>query len=237
MRKFALLAAVAGVAAFGSVAHADFIYKTVVTQSDVSVGSLNNVDVIQLQVEAVAGVVQSNSVSAGSVTLSSVASSPAFYIRTWNSGEAAYDDNGGGNPNADFGNQGGFNGGTVLGNTRGNSASYVELGPVTRYIFASSNPTESAVTYTDFQSVPGFNVQFGENTPGQPVSTSAFSVLAQAVVPTGQEVTFSGNVISTLPADTQGIAFSVSANAVPEPTSFAAIGIGAAGLLARRRRA
>jgi len=236
MRKFALLAAVASVAAFGSAAHADFIYKTVVTQSDVTVGSLTNVDVIQLQIEGVAGTVQSTNIAAASVTESSTASSPQFYIRTWNKSEGAYDDQGGGNPNADFANQGALVF-TTGGAARGTNLSYANFGSASNFVFASSTPDESATTYTDFQSVPGFNVQWGNNGPAA-VSTTAYKILAEAVVPTGQEVTFSGNVISDLPADTQGIAFSLSANTpTPEPTSFAVIGIGAAGLLTRRRRA
>src|SRR5665213_718035 len=91
MRKFALLAAVAGLAALGSAAHADFIYR-INPVVGTGVGGFAGDDIVQLQIQGVPGTAQSTNVTAYQVTMSSTVASPQFFIRTWSSTEGFYDD-------------------------------------------------------------------------------------------------------------------------------------------------
>jgi PEP-CTERM motif-containing protein len=239
MRKIALLAAVAGAAAFGSAAHADFIYQ-IASGGMVPAGQPDSGDAIyNLQIEAVTGTLQSNNVTAYTVSMTSTTASPSFIIRTWNKAGGYWDDGatpqGGVNP--DVNNLGTLESDLAT-NRPGTAASFVRLGGTTAYLYASSNPDHGATGFTDYQGIPSLSVDSGTQ-PGSPVvvPTTKFVTMASAVVPVGQEVTFSGNTISDLPADVKGLSFSVSVNNTPEPASFCAFGLGAAGLLARRRRA
>jgi len=251
MRKFALLAAaaVAGLAS-ASVSRADFVYQTTVSPEPATVTSQGTPgvanpffgdDIVLLQMKYVSGTVQSNYALSWSISESSSASSPQFFIRTWDAALGTWDqgDNVTPGTDADLANQGSAD---TLGdgavNPRG---SYIRIGGITGFNVVPAGSSDQSGTFTDLQSLPGFTMtEFSSSQPaghdGTLVSTS-FTTIGEAIVPHGQEVTFSGNVISDLPTDLNGVAFSVSANAVPEPASFALIGIGAAGLLARRRRA
>jgi hypothetical protein len=251
MRKFALLAAaaVAGLAS-ASVSRADFVYQTTVSPEPATVTSQGTPgvanpffgdDIVLLQMKSVTGAgVQSNYALSWSISASSIASSPQFFIRTWDAALGTWDQGDAATPgtDADLANQGSAdsNGATV--NPRG---SYIRIGGTSGFNVVPAASSDQTGTYTDLQSLPGFTMtEFSSSQPaghfGTLISSTVFQTIGEAIVPHGQEVTFSGNVISDLSTDLNGVAFSVSAN-TPEPTSFAVIGIGAAGLLARRRRA
>jgi len=252
MRKFALVAAAALMAAASSAAKADFVFSTTrTTITAANIGSFNGSagspligdDLVVLSVINGAGTAQTGNVISSVVTESSVASSPQFFIRTYDptSGAAkTYNvTTPSNNTAAAFGDEG------TLGNGGRNSfrpdmdASFsafgysVNNGPPTSDNVLSSLPTENPPTYADYQGVPNFTVTTGiGGTSG--ISDATLTELAQAVVPAGQPVTFSGT-LSSFGGTADNAAFSIT-NPVPEPASLAVVGFGAAGLLARRRR-
>jgi len=235
MRKYALLAAAAGLAVSGSVAHADFVLNA--TRSTIASGPFAGKDQVILTLQQGPGTAQSGNLIAYTVTESSSAASPQFFIRTWDAADSIYNTGSdpatfpGPNTNADFGNQG-LN--TDLGTPRGNPGSFVRFGldsQASQFVLLQAIPAEDSKAFTDLQSVPTFTVSAGENgTTG--ISAATARTLASAVVPTGQPVTFTVTANSFV----GGIAGVQVTNPVPEPASLALVGIGAAGLLARRRR-
>jgi len=246
MRKIALLAAVAGVVAVGSMAHADFVYSILpITQISGTGTPLDGDDVVTLMIQQTGtGTAQVGNVSNYSgVTLTSTSANPQFFIRTFDlngSNSAgngpAYNSTSASNVNPDLGNQAITELDGVT-SRPGPSGSYVRLGTnsasdMAKFSLLASTPSESQGTFSDYQALATFSVDGGEPAPtGFNVNTA--KTLAVAVVPHGQEVTFSGTVFAT----SLGSVPSVFSLSVPEPTSLALAGIGAAGLLARRRRA
>jgi len=246
MRKIALLAAaVAGVTGMGSAANADFIYR-INPVVGVGTGSFTGDSIYTLQIQ---GVATTTSQSTNAVAYQVTITSPTLFIRTWSSSEGFYDDvTPANNTDADLGNQG-----TVVISDQssarpGQAGTSVRLGGTNGYVLASSTPSETSATFTDYGSIANsVSVSAANSTTNGNPLLSGFGVstnpavwtnIATAVVPTGTttpSITFTGKVISTLPTDTQGVSFSLSTT--PEPTSLAALGLGVTGLLARRRRA
>lgn len=235
MRKLALLAAAAGLAAVGSVARADFTLTH--SRTPITSGMFAGDDLVTLTIQQTGtGTAQTGTVISFDLTESSVAASPKFFIRTWSIAGGGYDATVTNDTNADFVDQGETE--TDLATPRPDRAgSSARVGDGTTAFqnatLLQATPTETATTYTDGQSVPTFDVKVGENgTTGYAVTTPR--TLALAVIPSGQDVTFHGTV-SAFGGTAADLAFSVTDT--PEPASLSLLGIGAAGLLMRRRRA
>jgi len=244
MRKYALLAAAAGLAVSGSLARADFVFTT--TRTTDATGTFAGDDRVTLTVaQTGTGTAQTGTLISFNLTESSTASSPKFFIRTMNlsaingtSGSPPAWASAGPNTNADFADQGEQD---DLGGTSrpGNPGSALRLGAGTNTLVGSvsvlsTNPAESG-TFADTQSVPTFNVQAGEGGTNGINPGIGGRTLGVAVVPAGQPVTFAG-IVSSFGGTAKDLQINITNPAVPEPASFSLLGIGAAGLLARRRR-
>lgn len=154
---------------------------------------------------------------------------------------------------ADFdGSQATGNWAALGGSANLNHASYLHVGTlngvlvgstVIKWTSQSTNPTSPAATFSDFGHIGSFEA-LGNTTllpsggsPGIPANSGSGAFVGQAVVPVADllvdPITFSGQL-----GDEMGNASNVSVtfNAVPEPASIGMLGIGAAGLLVRRRR-
>jgi len=239
MRKFALVAAAALMAAAGSAVKADFVFQTV--RTTISGGIFNGDDQVVLQVKNGTGTAQTGNIISTLMTLSSTATSPQFFIRTWDKANGSWDTGDVTTPgsNADFGNEGytGSDFSTVRPGPVGSSIFFQLSGALgttqTSSVLGATTPSETASTYTDGQAVSGFTANVGiGGTNGS--NDAAFHTLAVAIVPSGQEVTFSGQV-SSATGTSPNVQMSVSDPTVPEPASLAVFGLGF-GLLARRRR-
>jgi MYXO-CTERM domain-containing protein len=122
------------------------------------------------------------------------------------------------------------------------AGSYVRFGSAAQFdsfFPLSTSPGESSQTFTDGQSVTGFDVttlSLSSTTPGLPDSVA--TQLAFAVVPTGQPVTFTWSAAGhTGPTSTNFITDGgggLSPAAVPEPAALGLVGL--CGLLLARRR-
>ena len=233
MRKFALVAAAALMAAAGSAVKADFVFQTI--RTPVTTGIFAGDEQVVLQIEQGSGTAATGNIISTVTSLSSIAAQPKFFIRTWNAAGGGWDtgDNVTPGSNADFGNQGTLSVDTTTPRTPAGVGSNVKLIGATNTVLATT-PSETATTYTDGQAVSGFSVTDGiGGTTGAAVTT--FKTIATAIVPVGQEVTFSGTA-SAAGGTAPDQAFVVQDPTVPEPASLAFAGIGGLGLLARRRR-
>lgn len=243
MRKYALLAAAAGLALTGSIARADFQFqhsRNNGTNTPIASGMFAGDDVIELDVKNDGTNNTGTTLLAATVTLSENAATGkngVFFIRTFDQdGSGNVDDN-------DVSNQGGT--------AAPNFGTYARFGNTSQWTLAGSMPDNASSDdpngphgkdqpnypasgkYTDSQSMAGpITVIGGANLTTGGLNDATMKPLAFAVVPHGQEVTFDVNVAGSVgPSDTASII-----DAIPEPATLGLLGLGTIGLLARRRR-
>jgi hypothetical protein len=228
MRKYAVLAAAAGLALTG-VAKADFIIDH--TRVAITSGQFSGDDMVTFTVtnNGLGNTVGTSKLLAVDVTMGSTDANPKFFIRT-------YDNDGSGiNDDADLAG----NAGTPLG-------SFVRAGTTAQFTIVSSNPplnspddqvtTKANAPYTDGQSLPGFEMVGAANLTGGGVNVATPKTFAVAVVPTGQQVHLSG-LLGAESGDALPFTADAPGTNVPEPTSLGLLTLGLGGLMVRRRRA
>lgn len=241
MRKYALLAAAAGLALAGNVARADFKFqhnRNNGTNTPIASGMFAGDDVVELDVQNDGTNGTGTTLLAATVTFSSTDSNGVFFIRTFDQ------DGSGMNNDMDVSNQNGAAAPAF--------GTYARFGNTSQWTLAGSMPDNASSDdpngphgvgqpnypksgmYTDGQSLAGpLTVIGGANLTTGGLNDATMKPLAFAVVPHGQEVTFDVNVAGSIGA--AGTASIV--DAVPEPTTLGLLGLGTIGLLARRRRA
>jgi len=227
MRKYAVLAAAAGLALTG-LAKADFI---VTNTKSAGTGIFAGDDVYTWKVQN-----DGTKLTAGTTKLLALdvtMSSPdggKFFIRTF--------DSTGGNEStptdADLANQGG----------NSPAGSFVRAGSATGFTIVATNPNyqgpdsgnavHNPTPYSDGQALDSFQVVGSPGLTTGGVSAVNPITFAQSVVPAGQKVHLAG-LFGAETGDPQP--FTADNVAVPEPASLGLLSLGLGGLMVRRRRA
>jgi hypothetical protein len=236
MRDYALAIALVALALSGTAARADFQFRS--ERSAITFGMFTGDDLFELDVMNDGHGGSGTTLLSATVTLSSTDPNGVFFIRTYDADGTGMHN--GGSPSSDPTDNdfdaSGLGGESPLG-------TYVRFGPPSQWTIAGSDPEFLSSDDPGFQNEgpgpggPGINYPpSGKYTDGMalkgPITVIGGTNIRDVGLP---DTTFQPLAFAVVPHN-EPVEFSVQATGSPEPASLGLVAIGAAALLARRRR-